>query len=523
MAKVRHSQLDNGMDVYTQTDPTSHLMGPGVRVGSIYDPKFAISQLQMHGTVRISHQLEHIKARISQPSITRRRFQGFDVEQGLRARGCGPHAGINIHVTPDYTFYGTDLMLMRQFALDLLPIFADMVKNTQIDEKGMRIEESAIKVELLHTTEDNHPYRISKMLYNLIYKTNPIRKDIDVLSDLQNKRPSIEELVDFSSKYYVPNNMFAIMFGPTYRQGRLLAKKQFGKMEPGSVPELEYDANDVFPSIDGIKDMLEYIPGIKTTHVGMGFPVLPYSPAGWDKNPGYPDFVDHIALEVISQILEHRLHNSLRENLNIAYHPQVGIDRTKIHGLFQIYFNTFSERAAYEGISQIVNDIEDIKAGGVTPQELAKSIQEAPRKAVHGIQKPRQPYRMKGIDIPADVSLSTAKSIFKQYNERFKRDVNMAVGAQRVGYMEDFQTEVMDLSERVMEANATGDITAYFVNEYRRGLQHIGPARVIATARKYLTTPDKFALAMIAPTSPLSEGQVIKGFYHETSSQKSLF
>jgi predicted Zn-dependent peptidase len=507
MKRIGRGELDNGLKFYTLEDENIHLSGVGVMSGSFNDPQ------NMQG---LAHFVEHMISRGP------RWMEVREASRLFRKYGCHHEGGIDVHTTYYDTFYGTGLMLRRRYSQQLFEVFAGMINNSILSLEGRGVELGAVKTEYLLHGEDDNKDILRRSLYDLVYRTNPALKRVDCQWE-QLEKVNLNHVRAFIRNYYVPNNMFVIFLGPTHRAVRSLVENHFGHLKERPVPKLDYDGSDDYPRLAGIKSRLIEKNGVCTTHAILGFPLPPFAPGNFTRKREEEMVKDRIALDVLVEILESRLHTQIRERLKSTYHPEVYIDDSQHHGMLCLWFPTYSESRAYEGIEAIIEDIENIKRGGINSREFQKALHKAPRKKGSNGNAARKHHRLLGIDIPEEVSISYARGLQQSARINLHKDISMGVGSLRTRYYEGMETMPSNLVKDITQAICGGDTRVKYVNKYIDYLNKVGIKRVRDVANKYLTTPDKLAIVVMKPVPETQELNLTNNFYEEASNQRKLF
>lgn len=467
MIPVSKFVLPNDFTVFYQPYEGMDLLGVGVRVGSMYDPD---------GASGLSHCTEHYMAY---------KPEGLDarlVDLKEREHGCGPREDIDIHTVRYATFYGTDLLLRQRQSLELLDIFARMVRVRTVDPETLKMELSAAYNEYLHHGIDNTEDLVDCMIHRTMYERNPARKRIDCEEEDLKERITPEVVRNFAEHYYGSNNMFAFMAGQDRKQAKRLAMRYFGKLELRE-PVVRPTTDEIRPTLTGIKsDELERLvilsePNgkqkvVKLWHVGLAFPTNPV---------GHPD---DEAIEVLTEILEFRAEEILRDqNSEIGkgtYHPFVDIDRSFLHGLFYLWFETPSGDFAKFGEERFIQECERVKRGGFTEDELRAAIENAGKKR----------------------RWVSRRRMREKLEQPLKEELGVMVNKKRTEYLTAFETTTGRLTPIVIEAacNApSSDDALQWVNEYRNRLNKVGWRKLREVANEYLTTPHAYVRAEIHP------------------------
>src|SRR5258708_3031230 len=255
MKEVKTDSLENGFRLYSLCDSGAHLAGVGVKAGSIFDPPDA------HG---FFHGGEHIVCHETE------NYSAREIEVTLREYDCGPRGSIKIETDYTSTFYGTDMLMYREHMKKLFRIFADMVTQPAMKDSGWLAERAAVFTEYLERGKDSLKDEANWHLRQLIYEKNPVRNRVDCNPE-DFKKLSLERLHAGIRRYYVPNNMFAVILGPPIAEAKAMIEEHFGHLEPREVPKLDYDFSDSQPMLGSIKSRDEFLPGFSTYHATMGF------------------------------------------------------------------------------------------------------------------------------------------------------------------------------------------------------------------------------------------------------------
>lgn len=416
MKRVSVGALKNGFRFYTQLDDRAHVSGIGVKAGSIHDP------LAFRG---MCHVAEHMTGRYS-------REQELKFEEYL----CGPEENINIRIDHSSTFFGHDLLLRREHMLELFGIIANGMKNPTIDREALESEKAAVLNEYYLRGVDAMESHIHDLMHQAMYKRNPVRNRIDCEPE-EIRCATAEDVQVFVRSHYVPNNMFAVILGPSFRKAKDMAEQYFGEMQPSVIPFLAYDFSENRPSISELKYREEERVGIHQYHVAVGFPTEPMG----DK--------DDEALDVLSEIWRWRIRTALRDQNCAwgkgAYRVLSFTPRSFAHGMIYITFATPSEDFARFGIERIITECNALKTKWVRNDEL------------------------------------TAMSN-KLYH----------------GYVEDLTQSPGKLAERIISAAANGDEDMRRLNSFLGRLARVGKKSLMRVANEYFTTPN-YVAALIKP------------------------
>ncbi len=411
LKKVSFGRLASGMLYYSQFDPNSHLGGIGVKSGSAHDPP---------GKRGLAHHTEHVLFGESAKHSRR------EVELNYYERFMGgPDEDANIRTDYVSTFYGHDSLLWRPHLTECFDMIANLVLHPQIGEAGVLLEKAAVHNEYYLNGVDS-PYELVRDRLNaVLYDKNPVRNRIDCeLPEFESV--TVKDVRSFIRRYYVPKNMFIILFGPAFADVKKTAEKYFEGWGQKTTPTLDYDHSDDFPQLTSIKSGEMVFPGIHQFHLGMGFPTETFGSK------------DSEALDVLARIWAFRLRVRLRhENCDFhkgVYRVFVVPERTHLHGLLRVWFATVSGEFAKEAEEIILEEAKKLREELVLADEL-----EAMRK-----------------------------------NMEWK-------------YRDAFKNVPGKLAEMVIESAANGDEELEGLHSFIPNLQKVNRKRILEVANKYLT------------------------------------
>ena len=429
LKKVSFGRLANGMLYYSQFDTSSHLGGVGFKCGSAYDPP---------GKRGLAHHVEHnVFGESAKHSRRDLELNYYEKYMG------GPDEDANIRTDYVSTFYGHDNLLWRPHLMDCFGAIADLVLHPQIGEPGVLLEKAAVHNEYYLNGIDSAFERARDRLKLVLYDRNPVRNRVDCeLPEFESV--TAKDVRAFMRRYYVPNNAFMILLGPSFADVKKTAEKYFGNWAPAkSVPTLDYDHSDDFPQLIGVKSLEEVMPGIHQRHLCMGFPTETFKTK------------DAEALDILARIWAFRLRVRLRhENCDFrkgVYRVFVTPERTHLHGLLNVWFATI-------GDADYVKEAEEIVL------EEAKKLRE--ELVLH------------------DEFDAITKNLEWRYRDNFKSCMS-------------------NLSELIIEAATNGDEELEGLHSYLPRLWRLNRKHILDVANKYLTP--NYARVLIRPeTEPSS-------------------
>lgn len=400
----------NGMRFYAHFDRIAHVSGIGVRCGSLYDPR---------GKRGMAHAVEHAITRRSQ------RYTQRQVSMLLWKFLGRPDDRFMIQTDWTSTFYGHDSLLRKEHMLQVFDVMASFVRDQVVEQEIRDSEWAAVHQEYFLRGIDDMEDLLEALMHEIIYTRNPARNRIDCEPD-ELRTITVQEARQFILRHYVPNNMFVILLGPSYKEAKRLVRRHFSDWSPGIVPTLEYDKTDDVPILTSVKSATVTRPGIHQYHVAIGFPTETYLSK------------DAETLDVLARILEIRLYEKLRlENHDFekgAYRVYVITRRTFAHGLLFVHFATASREFAEEGREVVIREMERLKQD------------------------------------------------FAQDDER-----DAAIGNLDLEYLDDLHNTPGQLANRIIEAASNGDERLIHLHAFRDSLHRVGKKRILSVANKYFT------------------------------------
>ncbi|HKC08335.1 MAG TPA: pitrilysin family protein [Methylomirabilota bacterium] len=284
---------------------------------------------------------------------TETRPRGF-VESGVEAVGGRTNAG----TSNDYTYYY--LLLPATRTVPGISLIADMVLNSVFDPTELTRERDVV-FEEVRLNEDNPRSSLGRQLYSLLYQDHPYGRP--VLGDAGDLRGASQAtLRGYYKRHYVPENMALVVVGPVNpAEVRAAAVAAFGANPRAGYTRPALPAPVPF---DGVRTRSVERPE-RQAQLGLAWLAPPL---------GHPDMA---AVDVLSHILggsrSSRLNQALREKARLVS----GISGWygALQGAGAIGVTAQLEGADQEAVERgILAEIRRIQTGGVTPEELARSI-----------------------------------------------------------------------------------------------------------------------------------------------------
>jgi len=348
MQPIRIGELKNGLIYYSHFDRVANVSGIGIKYGSLYDPPDKRGR---------AHLIEHIVAAPEDPKIESTLWQYLG----------NPDEDWKVETTRVSTFYGHESLLRKPHMLICFEIFTQLLRRRALNPEITEAERAAVRQEYFLRGIDSMPDLIVDLIHEAMYERNPARNRIDCTEETL-ARINRDDINQALEKYYVPNNMFVILLGPSHEEAKNLVKKYFDDLPSGPTPTLDYNHDENFPMRSEPKIVTVMRRGIHQQHVAIGVPLKPYNPKRRDSE----------VLSVLARILEKRLYDVLRkENRNInggVYRVSVEISRSFIHGILYVSFATQSQEFAKEASAKVVQEMERLKTEKVGGIELYSAI-----------------------------------------------------------------------------------------------------------------------------------------------------
>lgn len=348
MQQIKFDRASNGMMCYSQVSTAAHVGGVAIKCGSVNDPS------SKRG---LAHLVEHILFGGYDPESER----DVDLNYYEKYMG-GPDAFAAVETGFVHTFYGSNQLLRRKHVLDCFDRLCRMVSERRVTAIAVAREKAAVHNEYYLRGTDYLPGMMDVWLRQLIYTTNPVANRIDCeLPEFEAVTAS--DVRNFIRKWYVPQNMFAILFGPTLAEVKKRVEKNFADLTSASKPRLEFDSSDSFPALREVKSKIVNVPHISQHHLAIGYPTEAYATK------------DAEAIDVMLRILAFRVRMRLRHD-NQDFHKGVYralalAERTYLHGMISIWFATIGgDEFIKSGEAVIMEEIEKLKRDLVFSDEL---------------------------------------------------------------------------------------------------------------------------------------------------------
>ncbi len=346
-AEVQEFKLDNGLKIVVQEDHRAPVV-----VSQVWYRAGALDEV--NGKTGVAHVLEHMM------------FKGTKtVPAGKFSRLIAAAGGKeNAFTAQDQTTY------YQQLEKSNLPLSmkleADRMANLNLTDEEFAKEIKVVMEERRWRTEDKPQSKVNEQFNSTIYHVHPYgRPVVGWMNDLENM--TADDAREWYKTWYAPNNATLVVVGDVNAQEVLkLAKQYFGPLKAHAIPARK---PQVEPEQKGERRVIVKAQA-KLPYVLMGFHVPTLQDADKDVEP--------YALEILAGVLNGNA--SARLNQNLVRQSQIAIDVDAGYDMVQrgrqsifVLDGTPSEgKSVAELEAAILNEIEKIKTGGVTEEELQR-------------------------------------------------------------------------------------------------------------------------------------------------------
>ena len=341
--KVTSFKLDNGLIVHLSENHNS----PTIATSLYYDVG---SRDEVEGKTGFAHLFEHMM------------FEGSkNVDKGEHFSYVNKVGGsLNAFTTREYTAYFESIP-SNQLEL-VLWLEADRMKSLLVNVENFNNQLKVVKEEM-KSSYINRPYgQLSLVLGEISHKSyNYKHSTIGLIEDLNSSNVQYAE--KFFNKYYNPNNAILTIVGDfKTEEAKKLVEKYFGKVVNKAPKKSELklvDSEEEYDSEDTINDKLAKLPAI-----AFSFPAPNYAT---------DEFYSALMLEsILFNDESSRLYQHLIKDKEIAVSIYGGISDYSTDNLFYIYSITKKSKEN-DVIDDILAELENIKANGITEEELKKA------------------------------------------------------------------------------------------------------------------------------------------------------
>lgn len=339
--KLKEHTLNNGLKILLLEDHSLPIVGyyAFYKVGSINEKP---------GITGISHFIEHMMFNGT------RKYGPKQFDFLLESNG----GYSNAYTSHDMTVY------YQEFPKDILELVIDLesdrMANLLFDSEIVEAEREIIKEERRASIDNYPPGKLEEELFSLAYKRHPYQwpvigwmKDISSISR--------EELYDYYTTFYSPNNATVIVVGDFYPNEILpLIKKAYELIPPQSLP------SNSFFNPEKIKEKRKKI------YKKVEIPSFMVAYCCSEANNR-----DTFVLDVLDVILSggksSRLYQKMVDEKTIALRVSTDFPWRLSPSLFMVYVQMRTGHSNEQGEEVIYQELNKIKKEGVSLQELQKA------------------------------------------------------------------------------------------------------------------------------------------------------
>ena len=425
---VLEFKLNNGLKLVVQEDHRSPVVVSQVwyRAGSLDE---------VNGKTGVAHVLEHMM------------FKGTKrIPAGQFSRLVAAAGGKeNAFTGADYTCYFQQLEkshLPLSFKLE-----ADRMANLIITDAEFAKEIKVVMEERRWRTEDKPQSKVNEQFQSTAFKAHPYaRPVVGFMNDLENMTAA--DAREWYNTWYAPNNATIVVVGDVKAQDVLkLVKQHFGQLKAKKLPARKPQTE---PAQIGERRIVVKAPG-KLPYLTMGF----HTPTIVD-NPTPEQAWEPYALDVLAGVLSGndsaRLNQKLVRETSLAIDVGAGYDSTSRgrEALFELVGTPSEGKTVVELEAALIAEIERVKTGGVTQQELDRVKAAVIASDVYQ----RDSMFYQGMQIGQLETMNYSWRLLKEYPEKLKAVTSEQVQAVAKKYLIKDNMTVATLDPQPIDPNA---------------------------------------------------------------------
>ena len=330
-------KLKNGLTLLLEKKPLDTVtIQATVKVGSNNE------SLKING---ISHFMEHMVF-----EGTKKRASSLIISNEIESLG----GELNAYTSNERTcFY---IRVPKEHFDKALDILADILQNPLFTPKMIEKERKIILKEInLHKDEPRFHQWV--LFMQALFKEHPA-KLVTYGTVKAVKAISRKSLVDYYSKYYVPNNMILSIVGNFGKDSLNKVKKQFKNFKSKKLPLIKEFKEPIQTSVEVVTEKRKML----NSYMVMGYK----TPKRLDK--------DTYVLDVIRSILGRgqsgKVFDSIRNKHGLAYEVGVHHDPNSDYGFFAVYLNTAKQKIP-KCISLILKEFQNLSK--LTKKDLTEA------------------------------------------------------------------------------------------------------------------------------------------------------
>lgn len=384
---VNRKRLSNGITVVLEKMPylRSAAFGLWVKVGS---------SDENDDNNGISHIIEHMLFK-----GTKNRTAKQIADDMARIGGDS-----NAYTSKECTsFYAVTLDEHLPIAIEII---GDMLNNSLLDEKALEKEKGVI-IEEIDMYDDSPEDLVHEMLQMKVWEHHSLGYQISG-SKKTVRSVTRQQILSFMEQYYVSENMVISVAG-NFEEGHImdLLEKHFSPIKKGS-RKPECTAPIYRPTIYTKEKDVEQL------HLNIAFESVP------------ADAKEKYALTILNSVfggsINSRLFQIIRENLGLTYTIYSYGSAYKKAGLYQVY-GAMNPMQLEEVIQNTFEIIEDIKANGITEDELIMTKEQIKTELILGSESAKNRMNSNGKSILFKDSITPLEEIISKVNAVNKEEI----------------------------------------------------------------------------------------------------
>ena len=307
------------------------------------------SRNEVMGKSGIAHMLEHLNFKST------KNLEAGEFDKIVKSKGAVNNAATSF----DYTHY-----YIKSSSKNLetsAELFAELMENLNLKDEEFQVERDVVAEERRVRTDNPPIGYLYFRLFNTHYVSHPYHwTPIGFMNDIQTW--SIEDIKEFHSKYYQPNNAILIVTGDIDENEVFkVAEAKFGKIQNHiEIPKLKIAE----PKRDGtIRQIIKKENNTVDT-IAIAYPI-----------PNY-EHEDQVVLSAISELLSagksSRLYKEIIDKKQMANQVYAYNMELTDDGIF-LFMGLANPGIKIENLEkEILEEIEKLKNGDVTKAELEK-------------------------------------------------------------------------------------------------------------------------------------------------------
>ncbi len=307
------------------------------------------SRNEIMGKSGIAHMLEHMNFKST------KNLEAGEFDKIVKSKGAVNNASTSF----DYTQYYIKSS-SKNFETSA-KLFAELMENLNLKDEEFQVERDVVAEERRVRTDNPPIGYLYFRLFNTHYVEHPYHwTPIGFMHDIQSW--SIDDIREFHSKYYQPNNAILIVTGDIdEKEVFKIAKEKFGHIKNHTkIPKLNVSE----PKRDGSIRQIIHKENNTVDTIAIAYPI-----------PNY-EHKDQVVLSAISELLSagrsSRLYKEIIDKKQLANQVYAYNMEMTDDGIF-LFMGLANPNVKIENLEKAIHqEIDKIKKGDVTQEELEK-------------------------------------------------------------------------------------------------------------------------------------------------------